>query len=134
MKDEEEKESKKELEGLLEREELFLGFLRQLQGITTRVFARPEALDELMGEMKACETEIVKRYFFPIDKTIELLATPHPTFREELTKTSEEDRKKLLLFIDTLYKEVTEKEEAIKEFKEETEKLLVMLTHKNVSR
>ena len=79
--------------------------------------------------MKALEAQIVKRYFFPIDKTIADFATLPPESQEELIKASEEDREKLLLFIDLLDNEVTKKEEeeGTREFKEETKKLREML-------
>lgn len=121
------KESRKKLAEVLEKEVLFLDSLRQLQGLAFNVFARSESLDKLAGEMKALEAQIVKRYFFPIDKTIADFATLPPESQEELIKASEEDREKLLLFIDLLDKEVAKKEEEIKDFKEATKKLREML-------
>ena len=122
------KESRKKLAEVLEKEVLFLDSLRQLQGLAFNVFARSESLEKLAGEMKALEAQIVKRYFFPIDKTIADFATLPPESQEELIKASEEDREKLLLFIDLLDNEVTKKEEeGTREFKEETKKLREML-------
>jgi hypothetical protein len=127
MRNSEDKERRKKLKELLEKEVLFLDSLRQLQGLAFNVFARPESLEKLTEELKACETQIVKRYFFPIDKTIADFATLPPESQEELIKKSEEDREKLLLFIDILDKEVMKKEEKIKEFKEATKKSREML-------
>ena len=123
------KEGRKKLAEVLEKEVLFLDSLRQLQGLAFNVFARSESLEKLAGEMKALEAQIVKRYFFPIDKTIADFATLPPESQEELIKASEEDREKLLLFIDLLDNEVTKKEEeeGTREFKEETKKLREML-------
>ena len=126
MRNSEYKESGKKLAKVLEKEVLFLDSLRQLQGLAFNVFARSETIDKLAEDMKALEAQIVKRYFFPIDKTIADFATLPPESQEELIKTSEEDREKLLLFIDLLDKEVTKKEEEIKDFKEESKKLREM--------
>ena len=126
MRNSEDKESVKKLAKVLEKEVFFLDSLRQLQGLAFNVFARSETLEKLAEEMKALEAQIVKRYFFPIDKTIADFATLPPESQEELIKTSEEDRKKLLLFIDFLDKEVTKREEEIKDFKEESKKLREM--------
>ena len=121
-------ESNKELKELLERETLFLKILRKLHAWVQTVFARPETLEKLARELKACEAEIVKRYFFPIDKTIEAFTSEQPSLsREELIKACEEDREKLLHFIDLLDKEVMKKGEEIKELKEETKELREML-------
>ncbi|MDI6885326.1 MAG: hypothetical protein QMD22_03080 [archaeon] len=115
---------KRELKELLEREALFLEILRKLHLWVQTVFARPESLEKLAEELKACEAQIVKRYFFPVDKTIEAFTTKQPSIsREELITASEEDREKLLLFIDILDKEVKNKEEEIKKLKEETKKI-----------
>jgi len=127
MRNSEDKESRKKLEEVLKKEVFFLDSLRQLQGLAFNVFARSETIEKLAEEMKALEAQIVKRYFFPIDKTIADFATLPPESQEELIKTSEEDREKLLLFIDLLDTEVTKKEEEIREFKEETKKLRGML-------
>lgn len=111
------KEIRKELTELLEREAQFLEFLRMLHGRILNLFARPESIEKLASELKACETQIVKRYFFPVDKTIDTF-TDNPSFaREELIKTCEEDRGKLLLFIDILDKEVARKEKEMAELK-----------------
>ena len=126
MRNSEYKESGKKLAKVLEKEVFFLDSLRQLQGLAFNVFARSETIEKLAEDMKACETQIVKRYFFPIDKTIADFATLPLESQEELIKTSEEDREKLLLFIDLLDKEVTKKEEEIKDFKEESKKLREM--------
>ena len=123
-----EKASRKELEEVLEKEVLFLDSLRKLQGLAFTIFARPGTFEKLAGEMKTRETEIVKRYFFPIDKTIADFATLPPESQEELIKASEEDREKILLFIDALDSEVSKKEEEIKAFKERTKSLREMLT------
>jgi len=128
MRNSEYKASVKKLEEVLEKEVFFLDSLRQLQGLAFNVFARSESLEKLAEEMKALEAQIVKRYFFPIDKTIADFATLPPESQEELIKASEEDREKLLLFIDLLDKEVTKKEEeGTGEFKEETKKLREIL-------
>jgi len=129
MRNSEGKESRKKLAEVLKREVFFLDSLRQLQGLAFNVFARSESIEKLAGEMKALEAQIVKRYFFPIDKTIADFATLPPESQEELIKTSEGDREKLLLFIDLLDNEVTknEDEEGTREFKEETKKLREML-------
>ena len=128
MRANKEERGKTELAELLEREVLFLETLRKLQPLLQKAFNRSELLVKLAKEMKACEAEIVKRYFFPVDKTIEAFTSEQPSLsREELIKTSEEDRGKLLLFIDILDKEVKNKEEEIKKLKEETKKLREML-------
>jgi vacuolar-type H+-ATPase subunit I/STV1 len=129
MKDPEKKGRKEELTELLERETLFLEIVRKLQGLAFKVFARPESLDKLTEEMKACEAQIVKRYFFPVDKTIDAFTDKPAIAREELIKKSEEDGGKLLLFIDILDKEVMNKELEITELKSETKKLREMLTN-----
>ncbi|HUV79289.1 MAG TPA: hypothetical protein VMW40_00435 [Candidatus Bathyarchaeia archaeon] len=130
MRNSKDKESRKKLEEVLKKEVFFLDSLRKLQGLAFNfnVFARSESIEKLADEMKALEAQIVKRYFFPIDKTIADFATLPPESQEELIKTSEEDREKLLLFIDLLDNEVTKKEgEGTREFKEETKKLREML-------
>ena len=127
MRNSEYKGSRKKLADVLKREVFFLDSLRQLQGLAFNVFARSESLERLAEEMKALEAQIVKRYFFPIDRTIADFATLPPESREELIKTSEEDREKLLLFIDLLDNEVTKKDEGTRDFKEETKKLREML-------
>jgi hypothetical protein len=120
MKDQEEKGKKKELTELLEKEALFLEITRRLSGGVQNVFApRSESLDTLAEALKACETDIVKRYFFPVDKTIDTFTDKPSMAREELIKASAEDRKKLLRFIDVLDKEVMIKEEEIAELKKE---------------
>lgn len=123
------KEIRKELTELLEREAHFLEILRQLHGRVLNVCARPESLEKLAEELKACETEIVKRYFFPVDKTIDTF-TDNPSFaREELIKATEEDKGKLLLFIDIIAKEAAGKEKEITELKEEAKKIHDMLVN-----
>ncbi len=129
MKDPEWKEKKKELTVLLEREALFLEITRQLSGRVQNVFARPESLEKLAEELKACETDIVKRYFFPVDKTIDTFTDKPSIAREELIKASTEDKEKLLRFIGVLDKEIINKEEEITELKKETEKMREMLTN-----
>jgi len=129
MKDPEWKEKKKELTELLEREALFLEIARQLYGRVQNVFARPESLEKLAEELKACEIDIVKRYFFPVDKTIDTFTDKPSIAREELIKASAEDKEKLLRFIGVLYKAVMNKEEEITELKKETEKMREMLTN-----
>ena len=127
MRNSEYKGSRQKLADVLKREVFFLDSLRQLQGLAMNVCARSESLERLAEEMKALEAQIVKRYFFPIDRTIADFATLPPESREELIKTSEEDREKLLLFIDLLDNEVTKKDEGTRDFKEETKKLREML-------
>jgi hypothetical protein len=129
MKDPEWKEKKKELTELLEREALFLEITRQLYGRVQNVFARPESLEKLAEELKACEIDIVKRYFFPVDRTIDTFTDKPAIAREELIKASAEDKEKLLRFIGVLYKEAMNKEEEITELKKETEKMREMLTN-----
>jgi hypothetical protein len=120
MKDQEEKGKKKELTELLEKEALFLEITRRLSGGVQDVFApRSESVDKLAKELKACETDIVKRYFFPVDKTIDTFTDRPSMAREELIKASEEDRQTLLRFIEALDKEVMIKEEEIAELKKE---------------
>lgn len=129
MKDPEKKGRKEELIELLERETLFLEIVRKLHERVQNVFARPESIEKLAEELKACETDIVKRYFFPVDKTIDTFTDKPSIAREELIKESEEDGGKLLLFIDVLDKEVMNKELEITELKSETKKLREMLTN-----
>ncbi|HUV03224.1 MAG TPA: hypothetical protein VMW67_07300 [Desulfobacteria bacterium] len=120
MKDQEEKGKKKELTELLEKEALFLEITRRLSGGVQDVFApRSESVDKLAKELKACETDIVKRYFFPVDKTIDTFTDRLSMAREELIKASEEDRRTLLRFIEALDKEVMIKEEEITKLKKE---------------
>lgn len=130
MKDPEWKERKKELTALLERETFYLELTRKLQWHVQNVFAhRPESLEKLAAELKAHEADIVKRYFFPIDKTIDTFTDKPSIAREELIKASEEDRGKLLRFIDVLDTEVMNKGEAITELKKEIEKMRELLTN-----
>ena len=129
MKDPEWQERKKELTELLEREALFLEMTRKLYGRVQNVFApRSESLDKLAEELKACETDIVKRYFFPVDKTIDTFTDKPSIAREELIKASAKDKEKLLRFIDVLDKEVMSKEEEISELKKEMKTIRELLT------
>jgi hypothetical protein len=127
MKTEGKKESRKELKELLERETLFLEITRRLYGQVQNVFARPESLEKLAEKLKACETDIVKRYFFPVDKTIDAFTDKPSLAREELIKTSEEERRQLLIFIDMLDNELKNKEKELEEAKEELKKFREML-------
>ena len=129
MIDQEAKERKKELTALLEREALFLEITRKLYGRVQNVFApRPESIDTLAAELKACETDIVKRYFFPVDKTIDTFTDKPSIVREELIKASEEDRQTLLRFLDILEKEVLIKDDEITESKKELKTIRELLT------
>lgn len=120
MKDQEGKGKKKELTELLEKEALFLEITRKLSRGVQNVFApRSESVDKLAEELKACETDIVKRYFFPVDKTIDTFTDRLSIAREELIKASEEDRRTLLRFIEVLDKAVMIKETEITELKKE---------------
>ena len=130
MKDPEWQERKKELTELLEREALFLEITRKLYGHVQNVLTpRSESLDKLAAELKACETDIVKRYFFPVDKTIDTFTDKPSIAREELIKASAEDKEKLLRFIDVLDKEVENKEGERSELKDELKNLRDMLTN-----
>ena len=121
------KGDKKELTELLERESLFLELLRELHGSVQNAFHRSETLDKLAVEFKACEAQIVKRYFFPVDKTIDTFTDKPSIAREELIKTSEEERRQLLIFIDTLDNVVATKEKELEEVKLEIKKSREML-------
>ncbi|MBN1761615.1 MAG: hypothetical protein JW878_00860 [Methanomicrobia archaeon] len=129
MIDQEKKRRKKELTELLEREALFLEITRKLHGRVQNVFApRPESVDTLAEELKACETDIVKRYFFPVDKTIDTFTDKPSIAREDLIKASEEDRQTLLRFLDVLDKAVMIKDEEITESKKEMKTIRELLT------
>ena len=123
----EEEGSKKELSELIEREGLFREILQQLRGSIHEVFARPETLEKLVEEMNACETDIVKRLFFPIDKTIASILSLPPTEKRALMKAGEEDRQEMLHFVDLIDKEVMAKEQEIKGIKEATKKFRELL-------
>ena len=130
MKDPEWQGRKKELTELLEREALFLEIVRKLHGLVLNSFTTlPESLDTLAKELKACETDIVKRYFFPVDKTIDTFTDKPSIAREELLKASEDDRRTLLRFIDVLDKEVGDKDRESSELKDELKNLRDMLTN-----
>ena len=127
MKAEEKKERRKELKELLERETLFLDITRRLYEQVQHVFARPESIEKLAERLKACETDIVKRYFFPVDKTIDAFTDKPSLAREELIKTSEEERRQLLIIIDILDNELKDKETELEVAKEELKKFREML-------
>lgn len=130
MKDQEEKGRKKELTELLEKEALFLEITRRLYGRVQDISApRPESLDKLAEELKACETDIVKRYFFPVDKTIDTFTDKPSIAREELIKASAKDKEKLLQFIDILDKEVMIKEKELSELKKEMKTIRELLAN-----
>jgi hypothetical protein len=119
--------NKKELTKLLEQESLFLEILRELHGSVQNTFNRPETLDKLAAALKTCEVQIVKRYFFPVDKTIDTFTDKPSVVREELIKTSEEERRQLLLFIDMLDNELANKEKELEAAKEKIKKFREML-------
>jgi hypothetical protein len=127
MKTEGKRESRKELKELLERETLFLEITRRLYGHVQHVFARPESIEKLAERLKACETDIVKRYFFPVDKTIDAFTDKPSLARDELIKTSEEERRQLLNFVDMLDNELNDKDKELEVAKEELKKFREML-------
>ena len=127
MKTEGKRESRKELKELLERENLFLEITRRLYGHVQHVFARPDSIEKLAERLKACETDIVKRYFFPVDKTIDAFTDKPSLARDELIKTSEEERRQLLNFVDMLDNELNDKDKELEVAKEELKKFREML-------
>jgi hypothetical protein len=111
--------SKRELTKLLERESSILECLRAVFGSAQRLFNKPEVLEDLTAEIKDFEADIVKRYFFPVDKTIDAFTDKPRFILDELSKANEADKAKLLQYIELLEKEVGEKEAGVKAFQAE---------------
>ncbi len=111
--------SKRELTKLLERESLILECLRAVFGSAQRLFSKSEVLEDLTAEIKDFEADIVKRYFFPVDKTIDAFTDKPQFILEELSEANEADKARLLHYIDLLEKKVGEKEAEVKAFQAE---------------
>lgn len=109
--------SKRELTKLLERETCILECLRSVFGSAQRLFTTPEVLEDLTAEIKDFEADIVKRYFFPVDKTIDAFTDKPRFILEELSKANEADRARLLQYIELLEKAVEAAENQGPEFK-----------------
>jgi GTPase involved in cell partitioning and DNA repair len=127
MKDRAQEGNRKKLSELLEKELLFLEIVRKLRVSLAKIVDRLESFEQLAEELKACQTEIVKRHFFPINKTIDTFAKQPLAAEEELIKTTQEDLSKILHFIEVIEEELTKKEKEIKELRDETKKLRGML-------
>ncbi|MGC9443403.1 MAG: hypothetical protein ACP5E9_00510 [Candidatus Methanospirareceae archaeon] len=111
--------SKRELTKLLERESSILECLRAVFSSAQRLFNKPEVLDDLTVEIKDFEADIVKRYFFPVDKTIDAFTDKPQFIIDELSRANEADKARLLHYIELLEKEVGEKEAGVKAFRAE---------------
>ena len=111
--------SKRELTKLLERESGILECLRAVFGSAQRLFNKPEVLEDLTVEIKDFEADIVKRYFFPVDKTIDAFTDKPQFVLDELSKANEADKARLLHYIELLEKEVEKQEADIKAFRAE---------------
>lgn len=98
--------SKRELTKLLERESFILECLRAVFGSAQRLFTEPEVLEDLTAEIKDFEVDIVKRYFFPVDKTIDAFTDKPRFILDELSKANETDKARLLQYIELLEKAV----------------------------
>jgi K+/H+ antiporter YhaU regulatory subunit KhtT len=112
---------------LLEKELLFLEIVRKLRVSLAKIIDRLKFFEQLAEELKACQAEIVKRHFFPINKTIDACAKQPLAAEEELIKTTQEELSKILHFIAVIEEELTKKEKEIKELKDETQKLREIL-------
>ena len=111
--------SKRELTKLLEHEACILECLRAVFGTAQRLFSKPEELEDLTVKIKDFEADIVKRYFFPVDKTIDAFTDKPRYILEELSKANEADKARLLEYIELLEKKVGEKEAEVKAFQAE---------------
>ena len=111
--------SKQELTKMLERESLILECLRAVFGSAQRLFSKLEVREDLTTEIKDFEADIVKRYFFPVDKTIDAFTDKPQFILDELSKANESDKARLLQYINLLEKEVDEKEVEVKAFQAE---------------
>ena len=119
--------SKRELTKLLERESSILECLRAVFGSAQRLFNKPEVLEDLTVEIKDFEADIVKRYFFPVDKTIDAFTDKPQFILDELSKANEADKAELLRYFELLEKEVGEKDAGVKAFQAEVRKARELL-------
>jgi chromosome segregation ATPase len=128
MKDRAGEGNRKKLSELLEKELLFLEIVRKLRVGLAKIIDRQESFKQLAEELKACQADIVKRHFFPINKTIDACAKQPLAAEEELIKTTQEDLSKILHFIAVIEEELGKKEKEIKELRDETQKVREMLS------
>ncbi|RZN40157.1 MAG: hypothetical protein EFT35_03225 [Methanophagales archaeon ANME-1-THS] len=126
MKDRAHGGNRKKLSELLEKELLFLEIVRKLRAGLAKLEDRSESFKHLAEELKACEAEIVKRHFFPINKTIDAWIKQPLAVEEELIRTTQEDQSTILHVIEVLEEELTKKE--IEELRGEIQRVREMLT------
>jgi hypothetical protein len=121
-------DEKKELKALLDREFSFLEILRQLRGCASAVPERSESLERLAQEIQTCHMQIFKRYFFPIDQTLNAFVKDLTKSREEMTTVVKEDQGKVLRFIEALEHELEHQaEEEVRDLKERLQQVRQML-------
>ncbi|MBN1455563.1 MAG: hypothetical protein JW945_04865 [Methanomicrobia archaeon] len=121
-------EERKELNALLDREFSFLEMLRQLRICAVGVLDRSESLEQIAAEIQACHLQIFKRYFFPIDQTLNAMVKDPEKSREELSTAVAEDQGKVLRFIEALEHELAHRaEDEVRDLKEQLEHVRQML-------
>lgn len=121
-------EERKELSALLDREFSFLEILRQLRTCAVSVPDRSESLTRLAEEIQACHLRIFKRFFFPIDQTLDAMVKDPEKSREEMRTAVEEDQGKVLRFIEALEHELEQKAaEEVRDVKERLQQVRQML-------
>ena len=121
-------EERKELSALLDREFAFLEILRQLRICAASVPDRSKSLTRVAAEIEACHLQIFKRYFFPIDQTLDAMVKDPVKSREELSAAVAEDQGKVLRFIEALEHELEHRaEDEVKDLKERLQHVRQML-------
>jgi hypothetical protein len=121
-------EERKELRDLLDREFSFLEILQQLRGCASAVPDRSESLEHVAEEIQACHLQIFKRYFFPIDQTLNAMVQDPVKSKEEMSTAVKKDQGKVLRFIEALEHELEHKaEEEVRDLKERLQQVRQML-------
>lgn len=121
-------EERKELSALLDREFSFLEILRQLRICAAAVPDRSPSLEQLGAELQACHLRIFKRYFFPIDQTLDAMVKDPEKSREEMSAAVAEDQGTVLRFIETLEHELEQKaSDEVRDVKERLQHVRQML-------
>ncbi|GEM_PF-1165639 len=121
-------EERKELSALLDREFSFLEILRQLRICAASVPDRSPSLEHVAGEIQACHLQIFKRFFFPIDQTLNAMVNDPVKTKEEMSTAVAEDQGKVLRFIEALEHELEHRaEDEVRDLKERLQHVRQML-------
>lgn len=123
------KQTRQKLNELLENELFFLEVVRKLRVALAQIVERDRSFEHIAEELKACHADIVKRHFFPINKTIDAWAKQPEAIEEELIQATQEDKSRILYFVALIEEELKNKEEEeIKKLRDEIQRVREQLS------